>query len=88
MTKELSFDIRFASMPAHEEYGDGSELANRMREIYKGRNLEFPDDFDSTLTTPPIHFMQVFAPDDTDVDELRRVDVPKGLDVEILELSY
>lgn len=30
----------------------------RVREIYKGKNLQIPDDFDSTLTTPPVHFMQ------------------------------
>ncbi|KAL4928924.1 uncharacterized protein BDV17DRAFT_263102 [Aspergillus undulatus] len=88
MTRELSFDIRFDNIPAHDEYGDGKELADRMREIYKGKGLEFPNDFDSTLTTPPVHFMQVFAPDDVDVDALRRVNVPSGLDIEILELSY
>ena len=30
----------------------------RIREIYKGKGLEIPDDFDSTLTMPPVHFMQ------------------------------
>ncbi|KAL3461165.1 hypothetical protein BJX64DRAFT_165721 [Aspergillus heterothallicus] len=88
MTRELSFDIRFASVPAHEEFGDGKEFAKRIREIYKGRNLEIPDDFDSSLTTPPIHYMQVFAPDDVDVEELRKVDVPRGLDIDILEYSF
>ncbi|KAL5336884.1 hypothetical protein BJX70DRAFT_371393 [Aspergillus crustosus] len=88
MTKELSFDIRFKSVPAHDEFGDGKEFAARIREIYHGKGLEIPDDFDSTLTTPPIHFMQVFAPDDLDVEELRKVDVPRGLDIEILEYSY
>ncbi|KAL4864878.1 hypothetical protein BDV12DRAFT_175508 [Aspergillus spectabilis] len=88
MTKELSFDIRFDSVPAHEEFGDGKVFAEKIREIYKGRGLEIPDDFDSTLTTPPIHFMQVFAPDDIDVEELRKVDVPYGLDIEILEYYY
>ncbi|KAL4914583.1 hypothetical protein BDW62DRAFT_204472 [Aspergillus aurantiobrunneus] len=88
MTKELSFDIRFDSMPAHERFGDGKGLADRIREIYKGKGLEIPDDFDSTLTTPPVHFMQVFAPDDVDVDELRKVDVPHGLDIDIMEYFY
>ncbi|KAJ0294748.1 hypothetical protein COL922a_014161, partial [Colletotrichum nupharicola] len=52
-----SFDIRFTSMPAHEEFGDGKKFAERIREIYKGRNLQIPDDFDSALTTPPVHYM-------------------------------
>ncbi|KAL4751317.1 hypothetical protein BDW72DRAFT_173830 [Aspergillus terricola var. indicus] len=85
MTKELNFDIRFASVPAHDQYGDGKRLADRIREIYKGKGLEIPDDFDSTLTMPPVHYMQVSAPDDIDVNELRKVEVPGGLDIEILE---
>ncbi|KAL4971534.1 hypothetical protein BDW66DRAFT_163609 [Aspergillus desertorum] len=85
MTRELSFDIRFASVPAHEEFGDGKEFANRIREIYKGQNLQIPDDFGSTLTTPPVHFMQVYAPDDLDVEELRKVKVPYGLDIHIAD---
>lgn len=35
-------------------------VANRdcsLREIYHDRNLKFPDVFDSTLTTPPVHFI-------------------------------
>ncbi|OJJ63028.1 hypothetical protein ASPSYDRAFT_41721 [Aspergillus sydowii CBS 593.65] len=88
MTKELSFDIRFDSVPAHEEYGDGKVLADRVREIYKGKNLQIPDDFDSTLTTPPVHFMQVFAPDDVDINELKKVTVPRGLDIDIMEFLY
>ncbi|KAI9369650.1 hypothetical protein BJX61DRAFT_518667 [Aspergillus egyptiacus] len=88
MTKELSFDIRFDSVPAHDQFGDGKEFAQRIREIYKGRNLEIPNDFDSTLTTPPVVFMQVFAPDDVNVEELRKVAVPSGLDIEILEPGY
>ncbi|KAL4803058.1 hypothetical protein BDV18DRAFT_146190 [Aspergillus unguis] len=88
MTRELSFDIRFPSVPASDQFRDGKGLAEKVREIYKGKGLEIPDDFDSTLTTPPVHFMQVYAPDDVDVDELRRVHVPYGLDVEILETSF
>ncbi|KAL2870144.1 uncharacterized protein BJX67DRAFT_307939 [Aspergillus lucknowensis] len=88
MTKELTFDIHFASVPAHEQFGDGKVLADRIRDIYKGKGLEIPDDYDSTLTTPPIHFMQVFAPDDVDVEELRRVKVPYGLDIDIMEYFY
>ncbi|KAL3472503.1 hypothetical protein BJX99DRAFT_249653 [Aspergillus californicus] len=85
MPRELTFDIRYASLPAHDQFGDGKVIAERIREIYKGKNLEIPDDFDSTLTTPPVHFMQVFAPDDVDVDELRKVTVPHGLDIDILD---
>ncbi|KAL4786585.1 hypothetical protein BJX76DRAFT_354950 [Aspergillus varians] len=75
-------------MPAHEQFGDGKELAGRVREIYRGKGLEIPDEFDSTTTTPPVHFMQVFAPEDTDVDELRKVTVPRGLDIDIMEFFY
>ncbi|KAL5001729.1 hypothetical protein BDV10DRAFT_182294 [Aspergillus recurvatus] len=62
-------------------------MSARIREIYKGKGLEIPDDFDSTLTMPPVHYMQVSAPDDIDVNELRKVKVPGGLDIGILE-SY
>ncbi|KAL6231891.1 hypothetical protein BDW75DRAFT_247593 [Aspergillus navahoensis] len=85
MTKELSFDIRFASVPAHDQFGDRKRLADQIREIYKGKGLEIPNEFDSTLTMPPVHYMQVSAPDNIDVNELRKVEVPGGLDIEILE---
>ncbi|KAL4902173.1 hypothetical protein BDW74DRAFT_181022 [Aspergillus multicolor] len=60
-------------------------MSARIRDIYKGKGLEIPDDFDSALTTPPVHYMQVFAPDDIDVNELRKTDLPGWLNVEILE---
>lgn len=28
-----------------------------MRRIYHDKNLQFPNEFESTLTTPPVHFM-------------------------------
>ncbi|KKK16038.1 hypothetical protein ARAM_004619 [Aspergillus rambellii] len=59
----------------------------RIRHIYEGRGLSIPDFYDSTLTTPPVHFMQVFAPDDVDVEELRKVHVPAGMDIDIIELT-
>jgi hypothetical protein len=31
---------------------------------------------------------RVFAPDDVDIEELRKVDVPRGLDIDILEYSF
>ncbi|RDW81593.1 uncharacterized protein DSM5745_05150 [Aspergillus mulundensis] len=85
MTKELTFDIRFASVPAYDQFGGGKGLAEKIRDIYKGKGLEIPDDFDSALTTPPVHYMQVLASDDVNVDELREVDVPGWLNIEILE---
>ncbi|KAE8350336.1 hypothetical protein BDV28DRAFT_151042 [Aspergillus coremiiformis] len=85
MTKDLTFDIRFDNELAHDYYGDGKKLAESMRRVYHDKNLQFPDEFESTLTTPPIHFMSVTAPDGTDIDDLRRVDVPPGLNVEILD---
>ncbi|GAQ11830.1 hypothetical protein ALT_9151 [Aspergillus lentulus] len=59
MTKDLlqTFDIHFDNELAHDYYGDGKKLAENLREIYHDRNLKFPDVFDSTLTTPPVHFI-------------------------------
>lgn len=34
----------------------------RIREIYKGNNVEIPDEFESTSTYPPIHFMKYVCP--------------------------
>ncbi|PTU23980.1 hypothetical protein P175DRAFT_0553274 [Aspergillus ochraceoroseus IBT 24754] len=87
MTKELTFDIHFDSVYSHDTLGEGKQLADRIRHIYEGRGLSIPDFYDSTLTTPPVHFMQVFAPDDVDVEELRKVHVPAGMDIDIIELT-
>ncbi|PLN82790.1 hypothetical protein BDW42DRAFT_192794 [Aspergillus taichungensis] len=83
MTKGLTFDIRYDNELAHDYYRDGADLAAVIRDIYRDRQLHIPDAFESTLTTPPIHFMEVEAPEDIDVDELRKVDVPPGLSIEI-----
>ncbi|RDW92944.1 uncharacterized protein DSM5745_00266 [Aspergillus mulundensis] len=87
MTKDLTFDIRYDNELAHEYYGDGKKLADRVRTIYDGKRLDIPDTFDSTFTHPPIHFMQVRAPDDIDMGDLRNVDVPNGLQIEIMEFE-
>ncbi|RDH22340.1 hypothetical protein M747DRAFT_303984 [Aspergillus niger ATCC 13496] len=60
MTKGLTFDIRYDNELAHEYYGDGDKLTKRLQDVYKDKHLEFPQCFDSTLTTPPIHFMSTF----------------------------
>ncbi|RAH76901.1 hypothetical protein BO86DRAFT_324508, partial [Aspergillus japonicus CBS 114.51] len=52
-----TFDVRYDNELAHDYYGDGSKLANNLRKIYEAQHLEIPDEFESTLTTPPIHFM-------------------------------
>ncbi|KAL2830316.1 hypothetical protein BDW59DRAFT_23671 [Aspergillus cavernicola] len=83
--KDLTFDIRYDNELAHEYYGDGEKLARIMRETYHDKGLQIPEEFESTLTTPPMHFMNVSAPEDVDVDELRDVAVPPGLRVEILD---
>ncbi|KAB8071774.1 hypothetical protein BDV29DRAFT_159191 [Aspergillus leporis] len=85
--KDLTFDVRYDNEQAHNYYGEGQKLANKMRQIYHDMNLEFPDDYDSTLTTPPIHFMSVTAPEDTDIEELKKVEVPPGLSIEILDFQ-
>ncbi|PYH91338.1 hypothetical protein BO71DRAFT_385917 [Aspergillus ellipticus CBS 707.79] len=85
--KDLTFDVRYDNELAHEYYGDGEKLSNQMRKTYNGKNLEFPDAYSSTSTYPPIHFMQVTAPDDVDVEGLKQVNVPPGLTVEILDLD-
>ncbi|KAL3253395.1 hypothetical protein ABHI18_009538 [Aspergillus niger] len=93
MTKGLTgghsetFDIRYDNELAHQYYGDGDKLTKRLQDVYKDKHLEFPQYFDSTLTTPPIHFMSVEALDDVDVDELKNVHVPPGLSVEILDFD-
>ncbi|KAK9616504.1 hypothetical protein V6Z98_007900 [Aspergillus fumigatus] len=83
MTKDLTFDIHFDNELAHDYYGDGKNL----REIYHDRNLKFPDVFDSTLTTPPVHFISVEAPDDVKIEELQKVEVPPGLHVDIIDFQ-
>ncbi|KAK9646487.1 hypothetical protein HCH54_005228 [Aspergillus fumigatus] len=85
MPQKLIFDIRYDNELAHEYYGSGKMLAERIREIYRDWNLQIPDIFVSTLTTPPIHFMQVVATDGTTAEELRGVIVPPGLNVSILD---
>lgn len=76
---------------------------SRMRQIYHDKNLQFPDEFDSTHTLPPIHFMQyvsytiearsstnysrVEASDEVDVDDLKGVHVPTGLNVDIIDFD-
>ncbi|KAE8143503.1 hypothetical protein BDV38DRAFT_67753 [Aspergillus pseudotamarii] len=87
MVKNLTFDVRYDDELAHQYYGDGEKLANRMRQIYQNKNLEFPDQFDSTSTYPPINFMPVTASDEVNVDELRTVNVPQGLNVEIIDFD-
>ncbi|GKZ31568.1 hypothetical protein AbraIFM66950_000141 [Aspergillus brasiliensis] len=82
-----TFDIRYDNELAHEYYGEGDKLTKQLENVYKGKHLQFPHYFDSTLTTPPIHFMTVEAPDDVDVDGLRNVEVPRGLNVEILDFD-
>ncbi|GES64906.1 hypothetical protein Y699_05465 [Aspergillus terreus] len=85
MTKDVNFDIYYANELAHDFYGDGKHLADCVREIYKGKSVKVPDDFESTLTTPPIHFMQVVIPDDMDIKELQEVEVPPGLNIDITD---
>ncbi|KAE8422536.1 hypothetical protein BDV36DRAFT_291364 [Aspergillus pseudocaelatus] len=87
MVKNLTFDVRYDNELAHQYYGDGEKLAAQMRQIYKNKNLEFPNQFDSTSTYPPINFMQVTASDEVDVDDLRGVNVPQGLNVEIIDFD-
>ncbi|GIJ90553.1 hypothetical protein Asppvi_009510 [Aspergillus pseudoviridinutans] len=91
MTKDLTFDVHFDNELAHEYYGDGEELTKKLREIYHDRNLKFPDVFDSTLTTPPVHFLSypisVEAPDDVKIEELQKVEVPPGLHVDIIDFQ-
>ncbi|KAL2782966.1 hypothetical protein BJX66DRAFT_143639 [Aspergillus keveii] len=87
MTKDLTFDIRYDNELAHQYYSDGSKLTDSIRETYKGKHLDIPDEFESTLTTPPIHFMSVSAPDDAKLDDLRSVRVPPGLNIEILDFE-
>lgn len=57
MVKDLTFDVRYDNELAHDYYGDGKQLAEHMRRIYHDKNLQFPNEFESTLTTPPVHFM-------------------------------
>ncbi|PLB50780.1 hypothetical protein P170DRAFT_508911 [Aspergillus steynii IBT 23096] len=85
--KNLTFDVRYDNELAHEYYGDGQKLTDRMRQIYNGKELTFPDQYDSTFTTPPIHFMQVEAEDDVDVDGLKSVNVPPGLSIKIIDFE-
>ncbi|KAI9925065.1 hypothetical protein MW887_006473 [Aspergillus wentii] len=87
MVKNLTFDVRYDNELAHEYYGDGKKLADQMRNIYKNQHVTFPDEYDSTQTYPPIHFMSVTAEDDTSADDLRKVQVPHGLNVEILDFD-
>ncbi|KAL2843176.1 hypothetical protein BJY01DRAFT_248760 [Aspergillus pseudoustus] len=87
MPKELTFDVRYDNELAHQYYGDGDVLAKKIREIYDGKSLTIPDSFDSTKTFPPIHFMQVSAPDGTDVQDLKDVSVPSGLNIEIIDFE-
>ncbi|KAE8374916.1 hypothetical protein BDV26DRAFT_295519 [Aspergillus bertholletiae] len=87
MVKDLTFDVRYDNELAHEYYGDGKQLADNLRKYYHDKSLKFPDEFESTLTTPPIHFMSVEASDDADLDDLRSVCVPPGLNVEIIDFN-
>ncbi|KAL2851332.1 hypothetical protein BJX68DRAFT_266239 [Aspergillus pseudodeflectus] len=87
MTIDLTFDIRYDDEFAHEKYGDGKELSETVRQIYRNRDLIIPDEFRSTRSRPPVNLMQVIAPDGTDVDELRRVEIPQGLSIEIWDLD-
>ncbi|RAL02545.1 uncharacterized protein BO80DRAFT_453784 [Aspergillus ibericus CBS 121593] len=52
-----TFDVRYDNELAHVYYGEGSKLSDKLREIYQDKHLEIPNEFDSTLTSPPIHFM-------------------------------
>ncbi|OGM50955.1 hypothetical protein ABOM_000506 [Aspergillus bombycis] len=87
MVKNLTFDIRYDNELAHDYYGDGEKLTNRLQQIYHDKNLQFPNQFDSTSTYPPIHFMSVEASDDANVEDLRSVNVPPGLNVEIIDFE-
>ncbi|GKZ25435.1 hypothetical protein AbraIFM66951_000647 [Aspergillus brasiliensis] len=87
MTKNLTFDVRYDNELAHQYYGDGEKLTKNLENVYQGKNLQFPKDYDSTSTWPPIHFMSVKAPDDVDVDGLKNVHVPSGLNVEIIDFE-
>ncbi|KAE8155269.1 hypothetical protein BDV25DRAFT_443 [Aspergillus avenaceus] len=83
MVKDYTFDVRYDNMLAYEYYGDGKKLADRLEQAYHDKHLTFPENFDSTFTAPPIHFMQVTGPDDTDIADLQNVSVPQGLNVQI-----
>ncbi|KAH8429825.1 uncharacterized protein LDX57_007496 [Aspergillus melleus] len=87
MTKSLTFDVRYDNELAHQYYGDGEKLTKRMQDIYNGKNLTFPKEYDTTSTYPPISFMNVTAEDDVDVGDLRGVHVPSGLSVEIIDFD-
>ncbi|OJJ31242.1 hypothetical protein ASPWEDRAFT_689083 [Aspergillus wentii DTO 134E9] len=58
-----------------------------LENIYHDKHVQFPKEYDSTQTYPPIHFMSVTAEDDTSADDLRKVQVPHGLNVEILDFD-
>ncbi|KAL4893248.1 hypothetical protein BDV59DRAFT_201838 [Aspergillus ambiguus] len=88
MTKDVNFDIRYTNELAHDFYGDGKVLADHIRDIYKEKGVEIPDDFQSTRTTPPTHFMQVVVPDDMDLKELQNVEVPPGLSIAITDFHW
>ncbi|XHG03400.1 hypothetical protein AWENTII_006710 [Aspergillus wentii] len=87
MVKNLTFDIRYDNELAHEYYGDGEKLTKNLENIYHDKHVQFPKEYDSTQTYPPIHFMSVTAEDDTSADDLRKVQVPHGLNVEILDFD-
>ncbi|GFF39659.1 hypothetical protein IFM46972_05955 [Aspergillus udagawae] len=83
MPKQLTFDVRYDNELAHQYYGDGEKVRN----IYNDKGLTIPDEFDSTSSYPPIHFMQVSAPDGTDVGDLKNVPIPDGLSIEIIDFT-
>ncbi|KAL4878341.1 hypothetical protein BJY04DRAFT_221277 [Aspergillus karnatakaensis] len=89
MPKNLTFDIRYDNELAHQYYGDGEKLAKRIRQVYNGKSLTIPDEWDSTSTYPPIHFMQVSAADGTNVGDLKNVQVPqvRSEDVDVVVFS-
>ncbi|KAJ0414481.1 hypothetical protein BJY00DRAFT_24578 [Aspergillus carlsbadensis] len=81
------FDVRYDNELAHQYYGDGEKLSRVVRQIYHDKGLPIPDEFDSTFTSPPTNFMQVSVPDGTDVDDLRKVQIPGSLSIEIMEFD-
>ncbi|PYH43047.1 uncharacterized protein BP01DRAFT_359010 [Aspergillus saccharolyticus JOP 1030-1] len=87
MVKDLTFDVRYDNELAHDYYGDGEKLTKMLNKVYEAKHLQFPDNFDSTLTSPPIHFMSVSAPDDVEIDDLREINVPPGLNIDILDFA-
>ncbi|KAF9889440.1 hypothetical protein FE257_007342 [Aspergillus nanangensis] len=87
MTKDVTFNVHYSDDLSHTYYGDGKELAQHLRDIYKDQHIDFPDDFESTLTYPPVHYLQVNVPDELEVEEIQRVEVPPGLNIMVTDIK-